>query len=212
MTCVSCLTEVDDPLLLDASVVVNLNATGFAGRILEAIPTGVIIPAPVVTELRRGTPLGHSDATDLEELLAEGLAETMKVPVPAQSEYVALVSGSSANSLGDGEAATIASAYATGGWAAIDERKARRICVERYGEVKLASTVDLLSHPEVVDAFTGHELSAALLAALEVANMQVHEQHMEWVVSRIDPYRISNCMSLPRAVRLAHQHPASKAG
>lgn len=212
MSSVSCLTEIEDPLVLDASVVVNLNATGYADRILNVIPAGVIIPHPVVKELKRGTLLGHSDATDLNQLLEKGLAETMNVPVPAQSEYISLVSGTSTTSLGDGEAATIASAFATGAWAAIDERKARRICAERYKEVKIASTVDILSHPEVVAAFSEGELSAALLAALEVANMQVHEHHMDWVVSRIDPARIRNCNSLPRAIRLANQQKASKVG
>jgi len=212
MSSVSCLTEIVDPLVLDASVVVNLNATGYADRILGAFPTGVMIPHPVVKELKRGTLMGHSDATDLDQLLGKGLAKTMKLPVTAQPEYIALVSGTSASSLGDGEAATIASAFATGAWAAIDERKARRICAERYKEVKVASTVDILSHPEVVGGFSESEFSAALLAALEVANMQVHEHHMAWVVSRIDPDRIPNCNSLPRAIRLAHQQQTTKVG
>ena len=43
MTSVSCLEEIDDPLVLDASVVVNLNATGFADRVLDAVPVGVFL-------------------------------------------------------------------------------------------------------------------------------------------------------------------------
>lgn len=201
MTSVSCLEEIDDPLVLDASVVVNLNATGFADRVLDAIPAGVFIPDPVIRELQRGTKMGHSDATDLDALLAQGLADTLKVPVSAQSEYISLVSGSSTSSLGDGEAATIASAFAMRAWAGIDERKARRICSDRYKEVKVASTVDILAHPQVVGALSEDEFSAALLAALEVANMQVHRHHLEWVVERIDPDRIAQCRSLPKSIR-----------
>ena len=201
MTRISCLEEIDDPLVLDASVVVNLNATGFADRVLDAIPSGVFIPDPVVRELQRGIKMGHKDATDLDALLAQGLAETLKVPTSAQSEYISLVSGSSMGSLGDGEAATIASAFAMRAWAGIDERKARRICRDRYKGVKVASTVDILAHPDVLDALSEDEFSSALLAALEVANMQVQRQHMDWVVARIDPDRISNCLSRPRSVR-----------
>ena len=73
MTRISCLEEIDDPLVLDASVVVNLNATGFADRVLDAIPSGVFIPDPVVRELQRGIKMGHKDATDLDALLAQGL-------------------------------------------------------------------------------------------------------------------------------------------
>lgn len=212
MTSVSCLEEIDDPLVLDASVVVNLNATGFADRVLDAIPAGVFIPDPVVRELQRGTKMGHSDATDLDALLAQGLADTITVPVSAQSDYIALVSGSATSSLGDGEAATIASAFAMRAWAGIDERKARRICSDRYKEVRVASTVDILAHPDVVGSLSDDEFSSALLAALEVANMQVQKQHMEWVVGRIDPDKIATCLSLPRAVRVSSPLKPSKVG
>lgn len=210
MTMVSCLEEIEDPLVLDASVVVNLNATGFADRVLDAIPAGVFVPEPVVKELERGTKMGHSDATDLDALLAQGLADTLKVPVSAHSEYISLVSGSATNSLGDGEAATIASAFAMRAWAGIDERKARRICFDRYKEIRVASTIDILAHPAVITAMSESEFSAALLAALEVANMQVQKHHIEWVVAQIDPDRIERCLSLPRSVRQAHQTRASK--
>lgn len=205
MTSVSCLTEIVDPLVLDASVIVNLNATGFADRILDAIPARVLIPGPVVKELKRGTLMGHNDATDLHILLEEGVAETMNFPPHAHTEFIALVSGSSATSLGDGEAATIVSAYATGAWAAIDERKARRICTERYRGIKVASTVDILAHPDVTTAMTEAELSGALLAALEVAHMHVQKEHMDWILQRIDPKRVGNCTSLPRTIRDAYR-------
>lgn len=203
MSSVSCLTEINDPLLLDASVVVNLNATGFANRVLGAIPVSVLIPEPVVRELQRGTNMGYTDAVDLDELLSQGLATTLVVPELAQSEYITLVSGSTTCSLGDGEAATIASAFATGAWAAIDERKARRICSDRYKEVKVACTLDILTHPSILSELSEDEFSAALLAALEVAHMQVQKHHMDWVVARIGPDRISRCLSLPRSVRHA---------
>lgn len=210
MTTVSCLEEIDGPLILDASVIVNLNATGFADRVLAAVPAGVLVPYAVIKELKRGIKMGHSDATDLDELLAQGLIETVKVPLSTQSEYIALVSGSATSSLGDGEAATIATALAIGGWAGIDERKARSICRDRYNEVRVASTVDVLAHPHVVRAFSEDEFSAAILATLEVANMQIQKHHMNWIVAQIDPDRVQGCLSLPRSVRQAHQTRVSK--
>lgn len=212
MTAVSCLTEIDDPLVLDASVVVNLNATGFVSCILSAVPSSVFIPEPVVRELNRGTAMGYSDATDLQDLLEDGLVEQLRIPISAQSEYLALVSGSSATSLGDGEAATIASAFSMGAWAGLDERKARRICGERYQGVNIASTVDILAHPDVVAALSEDEMSVAILAALEVAHMQVQNNQMDWVVNRVDPQRIADCISLPRSIRESIQFRSSHVG
>lgn len=212
MSQVSCLKDIADPLVLDASVVVNLNATGFASRILHAIPAGIQIPDPVIKELKRGTLMGHSDATDLQALLDRGIVDALKVPEAAYPDYIALVSGSSVGSLGDGEAATIASAFANGAWAALDERKARRICAERYPSVKVASTVDILAHPSVTAALSKKELFAAILAALEVAHMQVQRHQMEWVINRIPSERIENCISLPSSVRKAALSKASRAG
>ena len=203
MDSVSCICDIEKPLVLDTSVVVNLNATGFAEQVLRALPVDVFVPVPVLKELQLGEKKGYSDATDLACLLERGLVEPLEVPERSYSEYIGLVSGSASTSLGDGEAATIVSALATNACAAIDERKARRICATRYKEVNLASSVDILAHPKVIASLSKKEFSAAILAALEVANMQVQKRHIDWVVDHIDPVRLGNCLSLPRAVRTA---------
>lgn len=207
----SCLNEACATLILDTSVVVNLNATGYSERILSSLPINVHIPKPVILELERGILAGHSDATDLRVLLDKGIVRELPIPAAANGEFVALVSGASVTSLGDGEAATIACSYATGAWAAIDERKARRICSERYQTLNLVSTVDILSHAQVVAAFTPDEMSAVLFAALEVAHMHVQPHHMDWVVSHIDDDKLDLCVSLPQSVREGTQQIARKA-
>ncbi len=201
MTQFSCLSDQCGLLLLDASVVVNLNATGYAERILRALPAKILVPKPVVTELRNGMKAGHTDAIDLQCLLDGGAATEFAIPGPAQQEYIALVSGTSAQSLGDGEAATIACAHGTTAWAAIDERKARRICAERYPQIMVVSTVDILAHDAVIAAFSEQELSDAILAALQVARMQVQAHQLDWVISRVPPEKLMKCVSLPRSVR-----------
>ncbi len=203
MKSISCLSDAFETVILDSSVVVNLNATGYADRILLSLPGNVLIPNAVIGELERGTLAGYTDATDLRELLDQKIVQKLPLSKPAQTEFVALVSGATVGSLGDGEAATIASAHTTGAWAVIDERKARRICQERYGSINLASTVDVLSHTDVVDAFTADEFSTAIFAALEVARMQVQPGHMDWIIRHVDPEKLDHCVSLPRAIRLA---------
>lgn len=198
----SCLSDQCESLLLDASVVVNLNATGYAGRILRALPSDILVPKPVVVELRNGMLAGHTDAIDLQKLLDDGVAVEFPIPGPVQEDYIGLVSGASAQSLGDGEAATIACAHGTSAWAAIDERKARRICADRYPHIAVASTVDILAHESVMAAFSEQEMSTAILAALEVAHMQVQGHQLDWIISQVSAEKLVNCVSLPRSVRL----------
>ena len=199
MRSVSCISKFETPLVLDASVFVNLSATGYADRILEAIPVEVLIPAPVVTELLNSIKLGYNDAIALRPLLEEGIVSPLDIPRKAQLDYLELVSGSTASSLGDGEAATIASANALNAWAAIDERKARRVCENRYQNLKVSSTVDLLTHHDVTAAFSDRELSVALIAALEIAHMHVPDEHLCWVAQHIGLDRVEALSTLPRA-------------
>ena len=201
MASISSLSDACRELLLDASVVVNLNATGYADRILSALPIDVLVPKPVIKELENGAQNGHQDATDLADLLDRRIVSEAKLVAGAQSEFIALTAGSAISTLGDGEAATIACAHATGAWAAIDERKAWRICRERYKPVTVVSTVDILAHGHVENALSHDEMSKAVLAALEVANMHVHPHHLNWVINWIDETMLHRCKSLPRAVR-----------
>lgn len=202
MSAISSLTNRCESLLLDASVVVNLNASGFADRVLTALPMSVGISGHVVSELKRGELAGYSDATDLQRLLDAEVVEVIPLGGAAHSDYISLVSGSTAASLDDGEAATIATGNAIGAFVAIDEKKGRRICKERFSSVGLVSTVDLFLHDSVRSNLSASEMSNAVTAALEVANMQVHPEHIDWVVDQVTPGRLSNCLSLPRAVRV----------
>ena len=104
--------------------------------------------------------------------------------------------------MGDGEAATIACAHCTSSWAAIDERKARRICTERFPQITVASTVDILAHEAVMAAFSAQEMTSAVLAALEVAHMQVQAHQLDWIMSQVPAEKLIHCVSLPRSVRL----------
>lgn len=204
MASISSISDACQSLFLDASVVVNLNATGYADKILSSLPFEVSVPSPVVKELTNGSAKGHTDATDLSNLVAQEIVRELPLLGSAQDEFVALTAGATISSLGDGEAATIACAHASGAWAAIDERKARRICRERYKSVTVVSTVDILAHNSVVQAMTEEEMAKAVFAALEVAHMHVHPNHLEWVTSRISERLLHLCVSLPKTVRERH--------
>ena len=83
----------------------------------------------------------------------------------------------------------------------IDERKAHRICAERFPDLRVASTIDLLAHPSVGNALGGGGLADAITQALLSARMRVPAHHIEWVVGVIGSERAAECPSLPRRAR-----------
>ena len=102
----------------------------------------------------------------------------------------------------DGEAATIAYAVGRGAVALIDERKARRICAERFPRLRLASTADVLLHGLVNDGLGETGRCDAIFRALRDAEMQVvPPDRMQELVRRIGPVRAAACKSLPEWVR-----------
>ena len=201
MSSISCLVENGQPIALDSSVIVNLNATGFADRIIGALVGDVVVVSHVFRELERGEQNGYSDAAGLRALVADGSVLRMPLPSDANRTFLELVAGSAADTLGDGEAATIAYASVSGAWVAIDERKARKICATRFNDVRVVSTVDILAYPSVVKTFTTKELSDAIFNALEVARMQVQPHHFNWIVRQVGAERLPRCNSLPRKIR-----------
>jgi len=134
-------------------------------------------------------------------LVKSGLAELASLSNGGEGNFLALVSGSGASTLDDGEASTIAWAVDHGGIPVIDERKGLAICQERFPTTRVVTTMDLLAH-ENVRAALGHTgLSDAIFNALTLARMRVQDCYLDWVVEQIGQSRASQCSSLPTSVR-----------
>ena len=201
MECQSSLNDPTTLVVADASVVINLNATGFAVSILKALPNRFAVVQEVALELEKGRRHGRSDADALNTLVAADRIGIVRLGSPGIEYFTPLVSGSAAETLDDGEAATIAYALEHGATALIDERKANRICAERYSGLATGCTIDILAH-NAVEAALGHSrLADGIFNALYHGRMRVLEQHLNWVVNLIDPERAAQCVSLPRSVR-----------
>lgn len=198
----SCLTDPNALLVADASVAINLNATGCAAQILRALPNRIVITAIAADEVIDDRQNGRRDAELLAKLVDDGLVEIVHLSEAAETTFGGLVIGPAIETLDDGEAATIAYASEHGGMPLIDERKASRICGQRFAELRLASTVDVLAHASVENALGRHELANAVFNALRQARMGVLPHHGDWVTSLIGPERTSLCGSLPRSFRL----------
>lgn len=192
----SCLDDLDAPIVTDTSVIINLNATGYAEAILRAVPNHVLAVEEVSLELEDGRRRRHSTADALVRLVASGVVRVVRLGDVGRVHFVTLVGGRATETLDDGEAATIASALERDGIALIDERKALRICAERFLGLRTGHTLDLLSHREVRSALAQDELRDAVFKALYNGRMSVPNCHVEWVINLVGKERASKCSTL----------------
>jgi predicted nucleic acid-binding protein len=196
----SFLTDAAAVVVMDASTAINLNATGHAAAILRALPNRTVVTEVVLNELEGGRRTGRQDADLTAALVQAGLAAVVELNAAQEDYFEALVAGDAAETLDDGEAATIAYSVDTGAVALIDDRKATRICAARYPQVRVGCTVDIFAH-DAVQAALGPTLGDAVVAALQRARMRVLPRHIDWVVDLIGRERAIQCPSLPAAVR-----------
>ena len=203
MECRSCLTDSTLPVVADTSVVINLNATGYSAAILDALPNQFLVVEEVSFELEVDSRTGRNDAEALSALVAQGSVELVRLGDAGTQHFISLVSGPANQTLDDGEAATIAYALEHGATALIDERKAIRICAERFGELSTGCTVDIFAQDDVQRILTRDTLADAVFNALYQGRMRVPDHYVGWVVNLIGEERAAQCRSLPASVRSA---------
>jgi predicted nucleic acid-binding protein len=189
-------------VVADTSVVINLNATGCAARILAALPFRMVVTDVVQSELQEDRKSDRQDTALLADLVAASHIRIVSLGAVGQRVFGDLVIGPASETLDDGEAATIAYAEEAKIVPVIDERKARRICAQRFNHLQPLSTVDLLADADVAASLGRDALTDAVFQALQTARMRVLPQYINWVVAMIGADRASQCPSLPRSVRL----------
>jgi len=197
----SCLSDLTTGIVADASIVINLSATGRCETIIDALPNRVLVIDTVEQELEYGRARGRTDAEMLSSLKAAGRVWIVGLDGTALNQFRTLVEGPAAQTLDDGEAATIAYAAENGATPLIDERKANNICAQRFPVLPRGATVDLLAHPAVMDALGAEGHREAVFNALYYGKMRVLPHHQKWVVGIVGPDRASCCNSLPRYLR-----------
>ncbi len=185
----------------DASVWINLAATGCADRILKLYGGLMEIPQTVLSELERGQAKGRRAADEVAALLHLGLMQVVDLGPQDEDLFLSLVAGDAAQTLDDGEAATLVHAYRAGTTAFIDERKATSLAAVRFPGLVVASTVDLLFAPAVREGLGEGSLSDALYGALADAKMRVAAHHATEVINCVGRERAEACSSLPASVR-----------
>ena len=197
----SCVTDPSGLLVADTSVIINLNASQCAKDILDALPNQVFVVEEVSQELERGRQFGWTNADALLALIKSQRIAIVRLGEIGQRYFERLVAGPASQTLDDGEAATIAYALENGATPLIDERKAHRICAERFPAMAVGCTGDLLAHDKVQQVLGREILAEAVYNALQDGRMRVMADFLAWTVELIGPDQAANCPSLPRSVR-----------
>lgn len=203
MTFSSSPTEDRRPLVLDTSVLINLHACAHGEQVLTIIENEIIVPDIVAGELEHETSRKHGDHGFLSDLIARGKV-TIAGMTEAEYELFAVLSGGSP-SLDDGEAATIAIAAHRECRVVIDERKGRaRAATLMNGEAPQWS-IDLLRHPNVVQALGLSMVSDAVYLALRHGRMRIPPEWSDEVVKLIGHDRALDCSCLPGFKKLSKE-------
>jgi hypothetical protein len=187
----------------DASVWINLAATGCADRILALYGATLDITQAALSELERGRPKGRKAADEVTALLHVGRAQVVELDPLDEDLFLSLVAGGAAQTLEDGEAATLVYAKRVGTTAFIDERKATSLARTRFPGLGVASTLDLLFMPAVRSGLGESLLSDVIHSALMEAKMRVAAHHAREVVACVGRDRAHGCTSLRASLRSA---------
>lgn len=182
------------PLVLDASVAINLLGTGQPGEILRLLDTQVLMEERAYREVQRNPHDGKAGRVALDELISAGVLHLEQLSAAGFDVFLELIGADPPDDLGDGEAATIAHAMEIGGVAILDERKGRRIA--RLRGCDHLCTVDLFRRPALQKTLGDPVLANLIFAALQTANMRVPVEHREWVVKLIGIEQAATCSSL----------------
>ncbi|WP_156917475.1 hypothetical protein [Salinarimonas rosea] len=193
----------DIPVVLDASVVINLHATERAAEILRAFDNPFFATSNACAELLNGERRGHARPGFLQSLIDQAAISEVRLTEACSAVYGELIEGSARQTLDDGEAATVAYAIDQGAYAMIDERKARAICAVRFKSLKVCCTAELLLHPLVGRTLGKEGQIEAILKALRRARMHVPNELIDLVVNIIGREEAATCNSLPTSVRVA---------
>ena len=191
-------------IVTDTSALINLMASGAAREIAQALPVPLRVPRTVALELESGFPRWTTNQ-QLMDLKAAGFVEVVDLDSAALARFGALVVGSASETLDDGEAATIACALTGDLMALIDERKAWRICGERFPSLAVVTSVDVLLSGVTQRALGATGVADAVFHALVRGRMRVPTFHMERVVKILGAERAALCSSLPMHVRTLSQ-------
>lgn len=189
------------PLVVDASIIINLNATGAADEIIAALPRPLLVTESACSELEVGASRGYNDYAQLEKLIGAGVVSCVSLRGVALTLFERLVDGASVQTLDDGEAATIAYISTSVAIPVLDERKARRVCATEFPNIRILSSAELLIHRQFAESVGRSRQIELIVNALKIGRMRVPAEVVEDIRVLIGDERAAQCSSLPKRIR-----------
>ncbi|OQW90796.1 MAG: hypothetical protein BWK78_06175 [Thiotrichaceae bacterium IS1] len=182
-------------LVIDTSVLINLIASDDITKILTGLSSEILITESVSRELKKHPKDGRECGPLLSSLIERGLLKPVKLLPNALELYLDLTF-----ELGDGEASVIAYTVTQNQCAVvIDERKARRICQERFQLSPILCTMDLFQEYFFRMKPNEQKFRQLLFNAVKIGRMRILiEEHEIWVQEILGTNLIQQCPSLKR--------------
>jgi len=182
-------------LVIDTSVLINLIASGNITQMLTKLSSEVLITESVFHELKKHPKDGSDCSALLNSLVEQSLLKPVKILPNALELYLDLTT-----ELGDGEASVIAYTVTQSQYAVvIDEKKARRICEERFKLSPIFCTIDLFQDYFFTMNPNEQEFRQLLFNAVKIGRMRIlKEKHEIWVKEVLGADLIQQCPSLKK--------------
>lgn len=197
----SLLSDVGAMAIADASVMINLCACGSGRAVLEALPVRLMMVHEAIAEVSTDRRTGRADNQILAGFLSDGLVEEGRLQDAGEEIFAELVIGGAAETLDDGEAASIALALTLGSAVIIDENKANGLCASRFPKLPRLSSGDLFLHDAVASQLGKAIQQEAIFNALRFARMRIQDHHLKAIATLLGEERLQQCPSLPAAIR-----------
>ena len=170
-------------LITDASVLINLVASGAAGEILSGCGTEFKVCPDVIREVKvlRDRETGEEHAIDLEPFFAVGILE--RIEPETDSEFELLVDYSALLGAGDGEAMCFALAESRRHPIAIDDERAIRRAKKRNLNFETLGTLEILIIWQELNSVSDERTGQLLQSIFRFARFRpaaTHPHHEWW--------------------------------
>jgi predicted nucleic acid-binding protein len=173
------------PVVLDASVIINLLGCGEMRAVLLALGVPALVEERTLQEVRRHPLPGQDHRAELDGLVAQGLLYVERMTDAEYEIFLGLVAGARAGRLAVGESAAIALAC-RGHTVVLDENKARTIVARDFRHLALGSTLQTLLTAGCRGGWSVERVQGLVLAARRHARMGVPKDEVQDLLRFMD--------------------------
>lgn len=165
--------RLSSPIVLDASVLINLVATEITEQLLASFGVQVYAAQVAFDEVTRDPRKRGPIATTTDPLVERGALVVVPLDDAELETFLNFVGAEKPDDLGDGEAATIAVAASRGFAVALDDGKAIRILRAQHPMMRQLYTVDLFALAEQSGLVSRDDVRRAREDAIKYARMRI---------------------------------------